>query len=109
ACAALPGSVVIGAAVRVHPMLLLTADVSAYAPTGSYEALHTDMMVETVDKRALVNGAVGAELVLGQHVPLRLGFYTDRSARARGDTATGLATLAPSYYVMTGSIGYETE
>lgn len=105
----IPLSVVVGGAVRVHPLLLFSADVSAYAPTGRYEALRTDMMVETVDKRAVVNAAVGAEVLLGsQSVPLRLGFYTDRSARADSMGASGLATLAPNFYVGTGSISYET-
>jgi len=105
----LPLSVVVGAAVRVHPILLFSADLSVYAPTGRYDALRTEMMVETVDKRAIVNGAVGAEVMLASSVPLRLGFYTDRSARADAIGASGLATLAPDFYVGTGSISYETE
>ena len=105
----IPVSVVAGVAVRPHPMLLLSADVSAYAPTGSYDAISTDMMVESVRKRAVINAAVGAEVVPARHVPLRVGFYTDRSARATADGMSGLATLAPNYYVGTGSISYESD
>ena len=104
----IPLSVVVGASLRPHPILLLSADVSVYAPTGSYDAVRTDMMVETVDKHAVVNGSIGGELMLGRHVPLRLGFYTDRSARTSAGGMTGLATLSPNYYVGTGSLGYET-
>ena len=104
----LPLSVSAGTALRLHRRLLVSADLSVHTATGRYAALQTPQMTETVDKTAVVNGAVGAELMLAQQVPLRLGFYTDRSSRAPGATA-GLSTLAPDYSVVTGSIGYETD
>src|SRR5262249_13339334 len=87
---------------------LVSADLSLHAPTGRYVALETPQMSETVEKNAVVNGAVGAEVMLAPTVPLRLGFYTDRSSRA-GAVPASLSTLAPDYSVVTGSIGYETE
>jgi long-chain fatty acid transport protein len=104
----LPLSVSAGAALRLHHRVLVSADLSVHAATGRYAALQTPQMTETVDKSAVVNGAVGAELMLAQQVPLRLGFYTDRSSRAPG-MAASLSALAPDYSVVTGSIGYETD
>lgn len=104
----LPLTVILGGAWHAHERLLLSADLSVHAPTGTYTALATPQMTETVDKGAVVNGAIGLEILLGRHVPLRTGFYTDRSARA-GARGTSLADLDPDYVVFTGSIGYETD
>src|SRR5262249_24952054 len=90
----LPLSIAVGAALRLHPRLLLSADVSVHDATGRYTSLKTQQMSETVDKDAVVNGALGPEVMIGRQVPLRLGFYTDRSARA-GSQAVSLSTLAP--------------
>jgi long-chain fatty acid transport protein len=105
----LPLSLAAGTALRLHRRLLVSADLSVHAPTGRYVSLQTPQMTESVDKDLVLNGAVGAEFMLSATVPLRLGFYTDRSSRPAGSAVVGLSALAPDYSVVTGSIGYETE
>ena len=102
----LPLSATVGVAWRPLARLLVTTDVTAYAPVPSYVTVQTEALAETVEKSAVVNVAVGLESRLSAHVPLRLGFFTDFSARP-ADGSTDLGVIQPDYYGITGSIGYE--
>jgi hypothetical protein len=106
--ARLPSSATLGVAWRASPWLLVAADLSGHAPLARYRALQTEDLSETVEKKAVVNGALGAELWIAPVVPFRMGFYSDRSARRAGPTDS-LGDLAADELVLTGSIGYEHE
>jgi hypothetical protein len=102
----LPAGGTIGVSARPFTRLLVSIDVNAHAAAGRYRALQTEDLEEWVDKKAVVNAALGAELTVAEHVPLRAGFFTDRSSQR----AAGGGMARPlDLYAVTLSSGYETE
>ncbi len=101
-----PWAVVGGLVVRPRGWLTLSADVVYHAALGTYRVLQTEDFAEEATKVAVVNLALGAELSPVDWLPVRLGFYTDRSSRG-GPPAETLGQAAVDLNVVTGSVGYE--
>lgn len=103
-----PASGMLGVAFRVHERLLVTADLSGYTALGHYKVLQTEDLSETVTKQPVINAALGAEVHMSAHFPLRVGVFTDRSSQAAGFTDPFVGRT-PHIYGFTLSAGYETE
>jgi len=82
---ALPFELRVGVAREVPGSFAMALDVSVYGPS-SYQRVDPgigyrgDYFVSSVEREAMANVAVGAEMVLARHWPVRLGFFTDLSA-----------------------------
>lgn len=86
----LPARVALGVAWRRRGRYAVAFDLTAYLPVG-YQAVRsarTPSLDVAVDRRAVVNGALGFEYFLTPATPLHAGVFTDLSA-APSPTAAG--------------------
>lgn len=109
-----PLEVRIGIAREVPGSYVLSLDVSFYAPSN-YDRFDAELSWvgyhwnDRIRRGAIANVAIGGEVIVAQHWPIRLGFFTDLSAAPEVEASNNLALARVHSFGATLSVGYEGE
>ena len=116
-----PLKATVGAAYVVPRFWGVSVDFSIYGPVGEYAIFEDDDTPDLAQnlrmkKRVVWQINAGAEYYIAGRVPLRAGFFTNRSSLAEFDTCDGgvcaqhgnLLTDGVDLYGGSGSVGWET-